>query len=284
MEIWCGDECAAQRHVLLSMKPPPLERIAAAPAQAVSAFEDDRYWGIPAMAQMSGGVAIVKIAGNLVAGQAGWKRAFGYVGYEDIKGALAEVVAKPEVKAVVAYYDTNGGHVNGVEGTARMLREVSKLKPVVGYAATAASAGYWLASASDYIVADNTSILASLGSIIQLVNLVDAYAKEGIKFYTFKSGKLKMAGNAQEELSEDAAKYFQQQVMDMTAIFYDSIARYRGMDVNQLRADFGDGQSVLGARALAGGLIDQLGGLGVALAKANELASQRSSTTNLQAM
>lgn len=281
MEFWCGDECAAQRHVIMSLKP-PLERIAAAPVQAVSAFEEDRYWGIPAMAQMSGSTAIVKVAGNLVAGQAGWKRAFGYIGYEDIKGAMVEVVGKSEVKSVVVYYDTNGGHVNGVEGTARMLREVTKLKPVVAYAATAASAGYWLASASDYIVADNTSILASLGSIVQLVNLVDAYAKDGIKFHTFKSGKLKMAGNAQEEMSEEAKTYFQQQVMDMTAIFYDSIARYRGMDVARMRADFGDGQAVLGARALAGGLIDELGGLGAALAKASELASQRSSTTNLQ--
>lgn len=283
-EFWCGDECAAQAYAVQTLRPPvDLTKLRENPQAHVSAFEPDRYWGTPAMAQMSGDTAIIKVSGSMIAGEAGWRRAFGYTGYEDLKGALVEAVGKAEVKSILLYMDTPGGMVNGVEGTARLIREVSKVKPVVAYAATAASAGYWLASAAEYIVADNTSMLGSLGSIIQLVNLVDAYAKDGIKFYTYKSGSLKMAGNDKEEMTEEASKYFQQQVEDMTAIFYAGIAKYRNMDVNTLRSDFGDGRSVLAARALAGGLIDEIGGTGEALRKVNELASQRSNV-NLQAL
>ena len=279
MEFWMGDECSAQKYASLMMNP-PVDKIKNAPMLA-SAFEADRYWGLPAMAQMSGDVAVIKIAGNLIAGEAGWRRAFGYVGYEDIKGAVIEALGMNEVKSIMLYMDTPGGMVNGVESTTRMIREAGKVKPVTAFAATAASAGYWLASAAQYVVADNTSVLGSLGSIMQFVNLVDYYAKEGIKYHIFKSGTLKMAGNPNEEMSDEAKKYFQEQVDDMTTIFYSTIAKNRGRDMSTMRSEFGDGRSVLGARALAGGLIDELGGMGVALTKAKELAEKQSSGINM---
>lgn len=279
MEFWMGDECNAQKYASLMLNP-PVDKIKNAPMMT-SAFEPDRYWGLPAMAQMSGDVAVIKIAGNLIAGEAGWRRAFGYIGYEDIKAAVIEALSMNEVKSIMLYMDTPGGMVNGVESTTRMIREAGKVKPVTAFAATAASAGYWLASAAQYVVADNTSILGSLGSILQFVNLVDYYAKEGIKYHIFKSGTLKMAGNPNEEMSDEAKKYFQEQVDDMTTIFYSTIAKNRGRDMATMRSEFGDGRSVLGARALAGGLIDELGGMGVALTKAKELAEKQSSGINM---
>ena len=280
MEFWMGDEANAQRYAALALNP-PLDKIKGAPMLAQSAFEEDRYYGLPAMAQVSGDVAVIKIPGTLIAGEATWRRLYGYIGYEDIKGAIIEALGRSDINSIMLYMDTSGGMVNGVESTAKMIREAGKVKPITAYAATAASAGYWLASAAEYIVADNTSVLASLGSIMQFVNLVEYYAKEGVKYHTFKSGSLKMAGNPVEEMSEEAKKYFQEQVDDMTTIFYAAIARNRAKDPVAMRKEFGDGRAVLGARALAGGLIDELGGMGAALTKARMLAESRGTGINM---
>lgn len=278
MEFWCGDETAAQKYAVMMLNPPAqafVEHKAAG-----SAFEGS-YYG-PAIAEMVGDIAMVRVAGSLMAGSAGWRQAYGMIGYEDIKAAIVEAVGRQDVKGIMMYFDTGGGQVNGVESTARLIGEAGKFKPVTGYAATAASAGYWLASATQYLVADNTSVLGSLGSIMQLVNLVDAYSKQGITWNTFKSGTLKMAGNPNEELSEEAKAYFQTHVEDMTSIFYNQIARNRGMDVTEMRRDFGDGRGVLGPRALAGGLIDEIGGVGAALAKVRALVQEKAA--NIPAM
>lgn len=280
MEFWCGDETVAHKYAHLQLQK-PTTKLEMEYKAAASAF--DPNYG-PAMAQMSGDTAIIKVSGGLIAGQAGWRSLYGMVGYEDVKSAVVEAIGRNDVKGVLMYFDTPGGSVNGVEATARLINEAGKIKPIVGYAATAASAGYWLASATSYIVADNTSMVGSLGSILQLVNLVDMYAKEGIKFHTFKSGELKMAGNPNEELSEEAKAHFQMQVDDMTTIFYRNIANYRGMDATQMRRDFGKGHGVLGMRALAGGLIDELGGMGVAMAKLKSLIEENGQQANLQRM
>lgn len=271
MEFWCGDETAAQKYAVMMLNPPAqafVEHKAAG-----SAFEPS-YYGAP-IAEMVGNIAMIRVSGSLMSGSAGWRQAYGMIGYEDIKAALVEAVGKQEVKGVLMYFDTGGGHVNGVESTARLIKEAGTYKPVVGYAATAASAGYWLASATQHLVADNTSVLGSLGSIMQLVNLVDAYAKQGIAFHTFKSGTLKMAGNPNEEMSEEAKAYFQTHVEDMTSIFYADIAKNRGRDPMEMKRDFGDGRSMVGVRALAGGLIDELGGVGTALAKVRALVEEK---------
>lgn len=279
MELWSGDAHSAHEYVAL-MKNPPLDRLKEAPVN-LSAFEADRFWGFPAMAEMSGDIAIVKIGGTLISGSAGWKKAFGYLGYEDIKAALIEAAGKSEVKGLLLYFDTGGGAVNGVEGTARLISELAKFKPTVGYAATAASAGYWLASGVTHLVADNTSTLGSLGTIIQLANTIEMYGKEGIKYETIKSGALKMAGNPLEEMTPESRAYFETLVNDMTSIFYGAIAKHRGMDATQMRATFGDGRSVLGIRALAGGLIDEIGGVGAALAKVKSMVEDSTKNANL---
>lgn len=286
MNIWCGDEAVAQIYAKLLREGPSLEgripgaKLTVAPMNA-SAFEplDMGWFELPPIAQVMGNMAVIKIAGGLVPGEAGWMRIRGMIGYEDIKAALEETSTRNDLQGVLLYVDSPGGSTNGLKATAEYIKAFSaNVKPVVAYAATACSAGYWLASAASHIVCDETSTMGSIGTIIQLVNYTGANEKEGISYNIFKSGSLKMAGNPDEELSEEAKKLFQGIVDDMTAIFMSALATNRKMPYETVKARFGDGRHMLGARAAALGLADELGSRNTAIIKLQNLISAKTSS------
>lgn len=275
MELYCcSDEIVLQKLAEAEAKATPAE-LAKLPdlkrlpeVLAASSFEtvDLGWFKVPAVAQLTDGIAIIKVEGAMVAGNAGYKRLYGVMGYEDIKAAVVEAQQRNDVKGILMMYNTPGGSVSSLKTTAEFLKSASLAgKPMVGYAVTAASAGYWLASATGKLYADDMSMLGSIGTIMQVVSYKKAAANAGIEYNVFKSGSLKMAGNPNEELSEEAKEYFQGLVDDMSAMFYASISTMRGKSAVKLRKDFGDGRSVLGVRALAGGLVDDLSGLSGAM-------------------
>lgn len=262
MDIWCGDEAMAHKLALLDLKGPDDRSKFTLEANA-SAFKDydNGYMVLPAMAQMAGETAIVRVNGGLVSGSAGWKRFFGITGYEDIKAALLESMGRQDVKSILLHVNSPGGSVNGMQATADLIREISKVKPMATVAATACSAGYWLGASTGYVVAEEMALIGSIGCVMQLATYTKAQENAGVQFHTFKSGALKMAGNPNEEMSDEARKNFQEIVDDMCAVFMHNVAAYRKMDTAKLKAKFGDGRAVLAQRAMAGGLVDKIGGL-----------------------
>lgn len=270
-ELWCGDESLLRSYAAMLAKGPPAQMKMAVDAEA-SAFKpvDLGFTYLDPMAQMVGDVAVIRVSGPLIQGTAGWKRLFGYTGYEDIKAALVETASKAEARGVVLFMDSPGGSTTGVTSTAKLIREVNKLKPVGTFANCACSAGYWLASAAPHITAEQTSFIGSIGAIMQLENYAGLNEKLGVKVHVFKSGALKMAGNPNEEMTEEAKQHFQGLVDDMATMFYQTVAEHRGWSSEKVRKDFGDARSMLAPRALAYGLIDQVGTLGDAVKKVQD--------------
>lgn len=286
MNIWCGDEALAHIYAKsLRDGPNPLARSRDAKlvmASHGSCFEeeDDGWFVLPPIAQVQGNMAIIKVAGGLIPGEAGWRRAYGMLGYEDIKRAFVESASRNDIQGILMYVDSPGGSTNGLKATSEFIKSYSaSVKPVVAFAANAASAGYWLASSAQAIVADETATMASIGTVLQLVDYTAANEKEGVRFNIFKSGSLKMAGNPNEELSPEAAALFQGIVDDLTAIFMNAVATNRGMSYEVVKARFGDGRHMLGGRATAMGLADQVGYMSDAVMKLQGLINSRG--TNL---
>lgn len=267
MEVFACDEASMRKVLDIDMKNVPGNTVFGDVCASAFKGVDAGWVTLPPMAQMVNDVAVIQVAGPLVAGNAGWRRMFGVIGYEEIKAAVVEAVSRPDVNGILMHFDTPGGAVNGVKPTAEVIRQAGRMKPIVGYAATAASAGYWLASATSKIFADDLSMIGSIGTIMQFVDLTKMNEQNGVSYNIFKSGSLKMAGNPNEPMSDAAKEQFQQVVDDMNAIFYKSVATYRKTTSAQLRGNFGDGRAVVAPRALAGGLIDGLGGTGAAMSE-----------------
>lgn len=260
MELWLGSEESAKKYTDLVKAGPPEGW---KPSVKCSAFKSQP--GLPAVAQAAASTAIIKITGTLIAGEAGWMRMFGMLGYEEIKAAVYEVMTSDNYDSVVFYVDSPGGAVNGLQSTLSAMTQLAKMKPSAVYAANACSAAYWLSSGAGPIVADELSMLGSVGAVIQLRNVVKAMEEEGVKVHTFKSGTLKMAGNPYEELTDEAKEHYQKLVDANAEVFIKNIAAARGLGADKVKKSVGDGRTMLAREALQNRLIDKIGTLSDAL-------------------
>lgn len=260
MELWLGSEASATKYAeLLKAGPPEGWK----PTMKCSAFKSK--WGLPPVGQAAASTAIVKITGTLIAGEAGWMRMYGMLGYEEIKAAVYEVMTSDDFDSVVFYIDSPGGAVNGLQSTMAAMSQLAKMKPSAVYAANACSAAYWISAGAGPIVASELSTLGSIGAVAQLRNVVKALDDEGVKVHTFKSGSLKMAGNPYEEMSDEAKEHYQKMVDTGAEIFMKDVATARGLKQETLKKAVGDGRTMHAREALQNRLIDKIGTLSDAL-------------------
>ena len=134
----------------------------------------------------------------------------------------------------------------------------------------AASGGYMIASACEKIFASSTSIIGSIGVIMQLPNYTGLAQKLGVKMVTVKSGEKKDAGNPFREMSDEEKDYFQNLSSIVYKEFIDIVAKGRGKPLDEIK-EIAEGKIYDGRTALKLGLIDELGGYKDALDSMYEL-------------
>ncbi|MEM6259389.1 MAG: signal peptide peptidase SppA [Planctomycetota bacterium] len=188
---------------------------------------------------------------------------------------LAHAAKDKHTKAVVLRLNTPGG---AVAASDMMYREVLDFKKQTGKPVVvvmmdvAASGGYYLACAGDYLIAYPSTVTASIGVIFQTISLQPALSSIGIQAEAITSGPNKEAGSPLSELTDGHRGVYQSMVDTFYADFT-GIVREARPGISE--ADFKevtDGRVVTGRRALAVGLVDALGDLDDAFAKAKELA------------
>src|SRR5262249_38558735 len=122
----------------------------------------------------------------------------------------------------------------------------------------AASGGYIAALASDHIVAQETSLVGSIGVLFQYPNFAGALKTLGIQMEEIKSSPLKAAPNGFEPTSPEARAAIESIVMDSYAWFRDLVKNRRHIDDAMLER-VADGRVFTGRQAVALKLVDQLG-------------------------
>ena len=110
-----------------------------------------------------------------------------------------ERLEKSRAKAVIVHVDSPGGTTAGSEQLYKSLRSIADKKPlVVVVDGMAASGGYITAIAADHIVAQETSLVGSIGVLFQYPNVTDLLKTVGVKMEEIKSSPLKAAPNGCE--------------------------------------------------------------------------------------
>lgn len=146
------------------------------------------------------------------------------------------------------------------------MRKIAKKKPVVTQVGTlAASAGYMIASASDHIVARQTSIVGSIGVLFQYPDLSKLLDTLGVKVETIKSSPLKAEPNYFSPASEEAKNMIRDMIMDSYDWFVGIVQERRSFTHEQALA-LANGAVFTGRQALDKKLIDGLGGEAEAVA------------------
>jgi protease IV len=161
--------------------------------------------------------------------------------------------------AVVVHINSPGGTTAGSEQLYSSLMRLKARKPlVVVVEGLAASGGYITAIAADHIVAQQSSLVGSIGVLFQYPNFADLLKTVGVKVEEVKSSPLKAAPNGFEPTSQEARDALDALVKDSYAWFKDLVKERRGMD-DTLLEKVADGRVFTGRQAVSLKLIDELG-------------------------
>ena len=170
-----------------------------------------------------------------------------------------ERLADSKAAAVIVHINSPGGTTAGSEQLYDALVQLKAKKPlVVVVEGLAASGGYITAIAADHIVAQQTSLVGSIGVLFQFPNFTDLMKTVGVKVEEVKSSPLKAAPNGFEPTSPEARAALDSLVKDSYAWFRDLVKSRRGMD-DALLDKVADGRVFTGRQAVDLKLVDQLG-------------------------
>ncbi len=193
---------------------------------------------------------------------------------EEINRTLIEYGERRDVKAIVVRIDSPGGAVGPAQEIYReikRIREENKKTVVASMGSVAASGGYYIAVATDRIVANPGTITGSIGVIVEFVNLEKLFEKIGIKGYVVKSGKFKDVGSPARRMSPEEKKLLQDVVDNIHRQFVEAVAEGRGLTIEEVEK-IADGRIFSGLTANKLGLVDSMGNLGDAIRMGAELA------------
>lgn len=179
---------------------------------------------------------------------------------EELIKRLETIRQSSTVKGVILSIDSPGGTTVGGESIYEEVRKLAADKPVVAEVGTlAASAGYMIATATDHIVARKTSIVGSIGVLIQYPDVSGLMDKLGIKLEEVKSSPLKASPSPFKPTNDDERAMVRKLILDSYDWFVGIVAERRKMTREEALA-LADGSIFTGRQGVANRLIDAVGG------------------------
>ena len=186
---------------------------------------------------------------------------------------LEDLAKDDDVKAVVIRVNSGGGSAYASEQIWHQISELKKVKPViVSMSGAAASGGYYLSSNANWIVADPTTITGSIGIFGLFLDRSELYTKKlGITYAEVKTHRHSVFGASGHPFTPEQLSLLQNNVNRGYMLFKKRVAEGRKMTMEQVE-NIAQGRVWLGQDAIKLKLVDQLGGLDDAIAKAAKLA------------
>jgi len=207
-----------------------------------------RYIGKPGRFAFGDKIAIIEIRGVIT----------------QSSGIIEEINQYQEdegVKAIILRIDSPGGGVGPAQEIHREILKVkSKKKVVTSMGSVAASGGYYIACASDLIIANPGTITGSIGVIMEFANIEELFKKIGIKGVVLKSGEHKDIGSPFREMTPEEKKIIQGVIDNVHQQFVQAVAKGRKMEQEKVM-QIADGRILTGEQAKQIGLVDQIGNL-----------------------
>ena len=214
--------------------------------------------------QRSGNVAVIRVHGAISnrAKRMESESMGSGTSAEDVENEVRAAVDDESVKAIVLDVNSPGGSAAGTPELASAIRSLRGQKPIVAQVnALAASAAYWIGSATDEIVATESSQVGSIGVIAVHEEISQMLEAEGVRETIISAGQYKAEGNPYEPLTEEAQAEMQRRVDAYYRMFVRAVAEGRGVDTEKVESDFGQGRVMLAEDARRVGMIDRVGTL-----------------------
>ena len=188
---------------------------------------------------------------------------------KDLEGLMKD----DDVKAVVIRVNSGGGSAYASEQIWRSVKLLKAKKPVViSMGGMAASGGYYISCIADYIFAEPTTLTGSIGIFGMFPDVSNLLTQKlGVKFDEVKTNKNAGFGAMSRPFNEEEMSYLNAYIDRGYNLFRSRVAEGRKMSVEEVEK-IAQGHVWLGQDALKIKLVDQLGDLDEAIAKAAQLA------------
>jgi len=208
-----------------------------------SALLPDR-WKSP-----SGEIALVHVNGMLMDSR-------------EIVRQLSDYRHNPQVRGIILRIDSPGGAVAPAQ---EIYSEIMKLRAdnktvYASMGTVAASGGYYIACAADYVLASPGTLTGSISAVMAFNNIEELTKKVGVKPNIIKSGKFKDVGSPLRAMTSEEQNLLQDVVDDVHEQFVQAIATGRDLPIAEVQK-IADGRIMTGQQALKLKLIDEVGGL-----------------------
>lgn len=204
------------------------------------------------------GVAILSVAGPLFRYANLFTSISGATSYDFLARDFRAALDDPKVESILLNIDSPGGEASGVSEFADMIFNARGKKPIVAYVGGyGASAAYWIASAADRIIIDDTAMLGSIGTVLGIEDSRERDAKNGIKRMEIVSAQSPY--KRVDPSTEEGKSRLQARVDALSEVFIAKVARNRGKDVDTVLNEFGQGDVFVGLAAVNAGLADRVG-------------------------
>jgi len=188
-------------------------------------------------------------------------------------GDLKKFAESPSVKAIVLRIDSPGGGVvpsQEIHDAVKRVRSKNNKTVVASMGTVAASGGYYIAAATDRIIANPGTLTGSIGVIMELANLEGLLKKIGVESVVVKSGQHKDIGSPFRKMNEGDRHILQAVMDDVHSQFIEAVAEGRSLEVGDVRL-LADGRIFTGRQAKDAKLVDELGDLEDAIKLAAEM-------------
>lgn len=218
-------------------------------------------------------VALLNLSGEIIDGESKDSlRQDDIIGSESVVADIESIKKLPNLKAVVVRINSPGGSYNAADEiyfALKQLKEKTKVPVIVSQSAYAASGGYFISLAGDYIFAEPMTITGSIGVLGGKAVFGKLWKKLGVSWSRLNFGKNAGILSSIQPFSESEKKIFNKSLDDVYSDFTAKVAENRKL--TQPMDKIARGRVWLGRQALDLGLIDELGSTSEAIARAMDL-------------
>ena len=203
-----------------------------------------------------GNVALIPIEG-IITGNGASYLGSSTVSSKTIVDYIEQADKNPQVKVILLEINSPGGSAVASDEISTAIKKANK--PVVSVIReVGASGGYWIASATEHIVANRMSITGSIGVISSYLEFSGLMEDYGVGYERLVAGERKDIGTPLKKLSVEEKEILQKKLDKIHDFFIEEIALNRNLPESDVRK-VATGEFFLGIEALNLGLVDELG-------------------------
>jgi len=206
---------------------------------------------------IDGNVAVIEITGIIIAEEDTGLLFDDVSSSDEITKLIRKADKNDRIKAIIFEINSPGGSAVASDEIALEIKKINKTS-VAWIREIGTSGAYWIASSTDYVIANRMSITGSIGVISSYLGFSGFLEEHNITYERLVAGRLKDLGSPFKELTNEERELFEKSLDAIHEFFIEEVAENRGLSKNDVRK-VATGAFILGIEAEKAGLVDELG-------------------------